>query len=224
MIVTVLYKYICFGLRATVGCFIASDLANLPQRLFLNVTCGIQDISRHILATAHVKSQTQAEFELVWCLVLKAFAGRSGLVLMFVGKAGWYNLWGYRWTQEILKNYRWARSHKFVRQKCRNCTFSRQKYRNCAFSRQNSVCSGSSLSVRPFAIEESGSPVPRFLGSSVPRFPGSPVPWFPGSPGKSRLVLIFTPLQLCCGKGPCWWHELWIGQVLRCCWWPTPEM
>ena len=98
VIVTVLYKYICFGLRATVGCFIASDLANLPQRLFLNVTCGIQDMSRHILATAHVKSQTQAEFELVWCLVLKAFAGRSGLVLMFVGKAGWHNLWGYRWT------------------------------------------------------------------------------------------------------------------------------
>ena len=98
VIVTVLYKYICFDLRATVGCFIASNLANLPQRLFLNATCGIQDISRHILATAHVKSQTQAEFELVWCLVLKAFAGRSGLVLMFVGKAGWHNLWGYRWT------------------------------------------------------------------------------------------------------------------------------
>ena len=69
-----------------------------------------------------------------------------------------------------------------------------------------------------------GSPVPRFPGSPVPRFLGSPVPRFPGSPGKSRLVLIFTPLQLCCGKGPCWWHELWIGQVLRCCWWPTPEM
>ena len=96
--VIVLYKYICFDLRATVGCFIASNLANLPQRLFLNATCGIQDISRHILATAHVKSQTQAEFELVWCLVLKAFAGRSGLVLMFVGKAGWHNLRGYRWT------------------------------------------------------------------------------------------------------------------------------
>ena len=42
-------------------------------------TCGIQDMSRHILVTAHVNSQTQAEFELVWCLVLKAFAGRSGL-------------------------------------------------------------------------------------------------------------------------------------------------
>ena len=90
VIVTVLYKYICFDLRATVGCFIASNLANLPQRLFLNATCGIQDISRHILATAHVKSQTQAEFELVWCLVLKAFAGRSDLVLMFVGKVGWH--------------------------------------------------------------------------------------------------------------------------------------
>ena len=90
VIVTVLYKYICFDLRATVGCFIASNLANLPQRLFLNVMCGIQDMSRHILATAHVKSQTRAEFELVWCLVLKAFAGRSGLVLMFVGKVGWH--------------------------------------------------------------------------------------------------------------------------------------
>ena len=65
VIVTVLYKYLCFDLRASVGCFIASNLANLPQRLFLNATCGIQDISRHILATAHVKSQTQAEFELV---------------------------------------------------------------------------------------------------------------------------------------------------------------
>ena len=84
VIVIVLYKYICFDLRATVGCFIASNLANLPQRLFLNATCGIQDISRHILATAHVKSQTQAEFELVWCLVLKAFAGRSGYVFITV--------------------------------------------------------------------------------------------------------------------------------------------
>ena len=36
VIVTVLYKYICFDLRATVGCFVASNLANLPQRLFLN--------------------------------------------------------------------------------------------------------------------------------------------------------------------------------------------
>ena len=37
VIVTVLYKYICFDLRATVGCFVASNLASLPQRLFLNV-------------------------------------------------------------------------------------------------------------------------------------------------------------------------------------------
>ena len=37
VIVTVFYKYICFDLRATVGCFVASNLASLPQRLFLNV-------------------------------------------------------------------------------------------------------------------------------------------------------------------------------------------
>ena len=37
VIVIVLYKYICFDLRATVGCFVASNLASLPQRLFLNV-------------------------------------------------------------------------------------------------------------------------------------------------------------------------------------------
>ena len=36
VIVIVLYKYICFDLRATVGCFVASNLASLPQRLFLN--------------------------------------------------------------------------------------------------------------------------------------------------------------------------------------------
>ena len=37
VIVIVLYKCICFDLRATVGCFVASNLASLPQRLFLNV-------------------------------------------------------------------------------------------------------------------------------------------------------------------------------------------
>ena len=37
VIVIVLYKYIYFDLRATVGCFVASNLASLPQRLFLNV-------------------------------------------------------------------------------------------------------------------------------------------------------------------------------------------
>ena len=36
VIVIVLYKCICFDLRATVGCFVASNLASLPQRLFLN--------------------------------------------------------------------------------------------------------------------------------------------------------------------------------------------
>ena len=36
VIVIVLYKYICFDLQATVGCFVASNLASLPQRLFLN--------------------------------------------------------------------------------------------------------------------------------------------------------------------------------------------
>ena len=41
---------------------------------------------------------------------------------------GWHNLWGYRWTYEILKSYRWARNHKFSRQKCRNWAFSRQKW------------------------------------------------------------------------------------------------
>ena len=41
---------------------------------------------------------------------------------------GWHNLWGYRWTYEILKSYRWARNHKFSRQKCCNCAFSRQKW------------------------------------------------------------------------------------------------
>ena len=56
------------------------------------------------------------------------------------------------------QNYRWARSHKFVRQKCRNC----------AFSRQNSVCLGSSLSMRSFiAIEEPGSPVPALYATLV---------------------------------------------------------
>ena len=70
VLVIVLHKCICFDLRATVGCFVASHLASLPQRLFL---CGIQDVSRHILVTAHVNFQTQAEFKLVWYLVLKAF-------------------------------------------------------------------------------------------------------------------------------------------------------
>ena len=37
VIVIVLYKYVRFDLRATVGCFVASNLASLPQRLFLNV-------------------------------------------------------------------------------------------------------------------------------------------------------------------------------------------
>ena len=36
VIVIVLYKCICFDLRATVGCLVASNLASLPQRLFLN--------------------------------------------------------------------------------------------------------------------------------------------------------------------------------------------
>ena len=36
VIVIVLYKYISFDLRAIVGCFVASNLASLPQRLFLN--------------------------------------------------------------------------------------------------------------------------------------------------------------------------------------------
>ena len=198
MIVTVLYKYICFDLRATVGCFIASNLANLPQRLFLNATCGIQDISRHILATAHVKSQTQAEFELVWCLVLKAFAGRSGLVLMFVGKAGWHSLWGYRWTQGILKNYRWARNHKFSRQKCRNC----------AFSRQNSVCLRSSLSTRPFAMEELGSPVPALYAIL----------------GKSRLALIFTLCNCAVERAPVDGTNYELVKFWDVIDWPTPEM
>ena len=33
----------------------------------------------------------------------------------------WHNLWGYRWSQQILKSYQLARNHKFSRQKCRNC-------------------------------------------------------------------------------------------------------
>ena len=60
--------------------------------------------------------------------------------------SGRHNLWGYRWTQEILKNYRWACNQKFPRQKCRNC----------AFSRQNSVCLRSLLTMRSFAIDEPG--------------------------------------------------------------------
>ena len=50
-----------------------------------------------------------------------------------------------------------------------------------------------------------------------------PVPALYATLGKSRLALIFTPLQLCCGMGPCWWHELWIGQVLRCYWLTHPR-
>ena len=46
-------------------------------------------------------------------------------------------------------------------------SFPRQKCRNCAFLRQNSVCLGSSLSMRSFAIEEPGSPVPALYATLV---------------------------------------------------------
>ena len=60
-----------------------------------------------------------------------------------------------------------CRNCAFSRQKCCNCTFSRQKCRNCTFSQQNSVCLGSSLSVRSFPIEEPGSPVPALYATLV---------------------------------------------------------
>ena len=96
MIVTVLYKYICFDLRATVGCFVASNLANLPQRLFLNahvwdsryIKTYPSHSARELSDPGGVRVSLMSSF--------KAFAGRLGLVLMFVGKAGWHNLRGYR--------------------------------------------------------------------------------------------------------------------------------
>ena len=37
---------------------------------------------------------------------------------------------------------------------------------------------------------------------------------------KSRLVPILTPFATVLWRGPpvLWWHELWIGQVMRCYW------
>ena len=61
-----------------------------------------------------------------------------------------------------------------------------QKCRNCAFSRQNSVCLRSLLSVRPFAIEEPGSPVPALYAIL----------------GKSRLALIFTLCNCAVERAP----------------------
>ena len=39
---------------------------------------------------------------------------------------GWHNLWGYQWSQQILKNFWKTRNNEFSRQKCRNCVLSRQ--------------------------------------------------------------------------------------------------
>ena len=54
----------------------------------------------------------------------------SNFETLHIVAPGWHNLWGYRWTLEILKSYWWARNHRFSWQKCRNCAFSRQK---CVF-------------------------------------------------------------------------------------------
>ena len=39
---------------------------------------------------------------------------------------GWHNLWGYQWSQQILKSYPKTGNHKFLRQKCSKCVLSQQ--------------------------------------------------------------------------------------------------
>ena len=72
------------------GCFVASNLASLPQRLFLNA---------HVWDSRYIKtypSHSACELSdpggvrVSLMSSLKSIAGRSGLVLMFVGKVGWH--------------------------------------------------------------------------------------------------------------------------------------
>ena len=41
-----------------------------------------------------------------------------------LSESGRQNLWGYRWSQQILKSYRKVANHRFSRQKCRDCVLS----------------------------------------------------------------------------------------------------
>ena len=85
VLVIVLHKCICFDLRATVGCFVASHLASLPQRLFSDAHVWDSRCIKTYPSHSACELSDSGGVQVSLISSLKAFAGRSGLVLMFVG-------------------------------------------------------------------------------------------------------------------------------------------